>query len=44
MGAGCRRTAEKPIVAEHTHFFKQFPQQWQELLARSKGREQKGGL
>ena len=35
---------KKPGAAEHTRFFKQFPQQWQELLARSKGRERKGVL
>ena len=29
---------------EHTRFFKQLPQQWQELLSQAKGRERKGAL
>ena len=29
---------------EHTRFFKQLSQQWQELLAQSRGRERKGAL
>ena len=34
----------KPGAVEHTRFFKQLPQQWQELLAQSRGRERKGAL
>ena len=29
---------------EHIRFFKQLPQQWQELLAQSRGREWRGAL
>ncbi|WP_277614843.1 hypothetical protein [Flintibacter muris] len=29
---------------EHTRFFKQLSQQWQKLLAQSRGRERKGAL
>ena len=32
------------LAVEHTRFFKQLPQQWQELLAQSRGRERKGAL
>ncbi len=35
---------KKPGAVEHTRFFKQLPQQWQELLAQSRGRERKGAL
>ena len=35
---------KKPGAAEHTRFFKQLPQQWQELLAQSGRRERKGVL
>ena len=34
----------KPGAVEHTRFFKQLPQQWQELLTQSRGRERKGAL
>ena len=35
---------KKPGAVEHTRFFKQLPQQWQELLAQSRGQERKGAL
>lgn len=35
---------KKPGAVEYTRFFKQLPQQWQELLAQSRGRERKGAL
>lgn len=35
---------KKPGAVEHTRFFKRMPQQWRELLARSKGRERRGAL
>lgn len=35
---------KKPGAVEHTRFFKQLPQQWQELLVQSRGRERKGAL
>ena len=35
---------KKPGAVEHTRFFKQLPQQWQELLSQAKGRERKGAL
>lgn len=34
----------KPGAVEHTRFFKQLPQLWQELLSKSKGRERKDAL
>lgn len=35
---------KKPGAVEHTRFFQRMPDQWRELLARSKGRERKGAL
>ncbi len=35
---------KKPGAVEHTRFFKQFPQLWQELLVQTKGRERKNAL
>lgn len=35
---------KKPGAVEHTRFFKQLPQQWQELLKQAKGQERKGAL
>ena len=34
----------KPGAVEHTRFFQRMPEQWQGLLARSKGRERKDAL
>ena len=34
----------KPGAVEHTRFFKQLPQLWQELLAQTRGKERKGAL
>ena len=35
---------KKPGAMEHTRFFKQLPQRWQEFLVQSRGRERKGAL
>lgn len=35
---------KKPGAVEHTRFFQRMPEQWQELLAHSRGRERKGAL
>lgn len=35
---------KKPGAVEHTRFFRQLPQLWQELLAQSHGKERKGAL
>ena len=40
VAALCR----KPGAAEHTRFFSQMPQQWQALLAQSRGKERRSAL